>query len=551
MSRNAMHSFDLAPHETMHRSVFDLSHSLKTSFNAADIVPILNKEVLPGDTWSVRTTKVVRLQTLLAPILDDLYLDIYYFFIPHRLVWDHFKQFMGESDTAPWIQSTTYTVPQITSPASTGWNTGSLADYMGIRPGIPGLSVSALPFRAYALTMNSWFINENTTYPCDMLRDDTTTAGTNGTDQVQDPIKGGCCFKAAKYKDLFTSCLPSPQRGQSVTLPLGQLAPVYSLSAPHSMLPVSGSLGSMHVVDNNLDPYTDSRNLYINDSSRIVADAPSTSFTSSKSVFIDNLYADMAMVTGTSINQLRMAFQLQKYAETSARAGNRYIEMVRAFFGTETSDARFQRPEYLGGNRVALSKISVSQSSASSTTGTPQGHQTAYSVTVDSHGDFSKSFEEHGTLLGLACVRYKHSYSQGIERSWFRKNFVDFYVPTLANIGEQAILNESLFATGTATDKQVFGYNEAWAEYRHSQNRITGEMRSDAPTSLDSWHLGDDYSTTPALSSAWIQEDKTNVDRVLAVQSSVANQLFGDFHFDIKCTRVMPVFSIPGLIDHH
>lgn len=541
MNRNTMHSFDLAPHESMKRSKFNLSHSLKTSFNVGDCVPIFLEEVLPGDTFSIKTNDVVRLQTLLDPIMDDIYLDTYYFFVPNRLVWEHWINFMGENDQGAWTESQiVYSIPQVVSPSSTGWTQGTIADFYGVPTGVPSLSVSALPFRGYAMIMDQWFKNENTTDPVDYTVDDTTITGVNTGDQVTDCVKGGLPFKAAKYKDYFTSCLPGPQKGQSITLPLGDLAPI-----------VGGKV-------NNLAPGYSQDNTFTGQHVAIIGNSSNTIVTDSSTPSgitggtETSLYANMAAVTGTSVNQLRLAFQLQKLAELDARSGTRYIEKVRAHFSVISPDARMQRAEYLGGHRIRLNVNSVTQTSATGDTGTPQGHQAAYSVTADSHGDFSKSFTEHGYIHGIAVARYKHTYQQGLARHWSRKTTNQFYWPILANIGEEPVFVKEIYCTGNSSnDDAVFGYQEAWADYRHKPNRTTSMMRSTYSAPLDTWHLGDEYSSQPSLSSAWIQEDKTNVDRVLAVTSSVSNQLFGDFYFDVKATRVMPTFSVPGLIDHH
>lgn len=562
MNRNTPYSFGMAPHESMRRSVLDLSHSLKTSFNVGDIVPIyVDPDILPGDTISIKTSKVVRLQTLIDPIMDDLYLDTYYFFVPHRLVWDHWKEFMGENTSAPWTQTTEYTIPQIESPSG-GWNVGTIADYFGIPTGISNISVNALPFRALAMVCNEWFRNENTTNPVNFDTDDTTITGVNTGDQVTDIVKGGLPFKAAKYKDYFTACLPSPQKGDDVLLPLGDTAPVFAGSVDRT--PVE--YNTIHWVGRygNLEPNKGYDVTLGTDASGVGSMSVLTP-TGTLGTWVDspipvNLYSDLRQATGSSVNQLRLAFQIQKMAELDARSGTRYIEKIRAHFGVTSPDARMQRPEYLGGNRISLqvrqvvSTAQTETSASNESTIRPQGTTSAYSLTVDTHGDFSKSFTEHGTLLGLAVVRYKHTYQQGLARCWSRKTINDFYWPILANIGEQPVLNKEIYCSGTSgelADDGVFGYNEAWADYRYKPNRTTGEMRSQAPLPLDSWHLGDDYASCPALSSGWIQEDKTNVDRVLAVTSAVSNQLFGDFHFDVKATRVMPVYSIPGLIDHH
>lgn len=575
MNRNAEYKFGVAPHENMNRSVLDLSHSHITSFNVGDIIPICcYPDVLPGDTISIKTSKLVRLQTLLAPIFNNLILQTYWFFVPNRLVWNHWAEFMGENKTAPWTQTTEYTVPQIVSPTSTGWTKGTIADFFGIPTGVANLSVNALPFRAYALTCSEWFRNENTTYPINVPLDDTTINGTNGTDQVTDIAKGGAPFKAAKLKDYFTACLPAPQKGNSVTIPgLTGTLPVITTNTSHDDLikyPMQWALGATgyNPSDDEFSSETFSRfssiggnfndvSLITNDGINFTRAKYNSNWTSGnlKALAPDNLIVQ-GMDQAISVNQLRLAFQIQKLRELEARTGTRYIEIIKASFGTISPDARMQRPEYLGGSSCKLDVRQVVQTSGTEGSGgtqkTPQGHTAAYSVTGDVHGDFSKSFTEHGTLLGLAVVRYKHVYQQGLSRGFSRTTKYSYYWPMLANIGEQPVYEKELYCTGNSdNDDVVFGYNEAWADYRYQPNIVSGEMRSNYATSLDSWHLADEYSSAPALSSAWIQEDKSTVDRVLAINSSISNQLFGEFYFDIKATRVMPVYSIPGLIDHH
>lgn len=558
------YSFDLAPHETMHRSKLDLSHSVKSSFNVGELIPLYtDPDILPGDTFSVKTSSVVRLQTLLDPIMDDVVAETFWFFVPHRLVWEHWKEFMGENKTTPWTPTVTYTIPQIIAPSG-GWNVGTIADYMSLPISVGNISCNALPFRAYALTCSEWFRRQAVTYPVNCPTDDTTITGVNTGDQVTDIVKGGQPFKVAKWMDYFTAALPAPQQGNDVLLPLGELAPVYTgddNAAPVSKIPIHfmGTSADLSLPGSTSYPLF---GYHSNATDKFVISELSSSSSSgiSKSVYPSNLYADLSLATGSSVNQLRTAFQLQKFAERTARSGNRYTEYIRAAFGTISPDARQQRPEYLGGSRWTLNVKSVAQTSATGTTGTPQGHTAAYSVSTDSHGDFSKSFTEHGTLMCLLALRYKHTYCQGIPKGFLRKNRVDFYDPLFANLGEMAIYNSQIYAqgsgqvdpsTGKPYDDGVFGYNEAWAEYRFKHNQVTGQMRPTAITNLATWHLADKYTALPSLSDTWMREDKSNVDRVLAVTSSVANQCFGDFYFDIKATRVMPVYSIPGLIDHH
>ena len=566
MNRNVESHFALNPTNIdIRRSTFDRSHSLKTSFNVGDIVPFFIDEVLPGDTFNVDTSKVVRLQTLLTPVMDNIYLDTYYFFVPNRLTWSHWKQFNGENTESAWIPQTEYEIPQITAPAGTGWTVGTIADYLGVPTGVPDLSVSALPFRAYALVMNEWFRDENLSDPLVVPIDDATVAGVNTGTFVTDVAKGGLPYKAAKYHDYFTSCLPSPQKGPDVTIPVAQFSnlPVVPLSTRHdpSLLTdsISFSTGdhAMYPAADYVPAFTFTANS--STSSNSFWQKSSVTHTNEK-VIPDNLWAvQSGSPVAATINQLRMAFQIQKLYEKDARGGSRYIEILKSHFGVTSPDARLQRPEYLGGNRVPININQVVQQSATASGETAQGTVTGMSVTTDTHSDFTKSFTEHGFVIGVMVARYDHTYQQGLERFWSRKDRFDYYWPVFANIGEQAVKNKEIYAQGPAKkdsagnviDDQVFGYQEAWADYRYKPSRVTGEMRSQYAQSLDVWHLADDYSALPMLSDSWIREDKTNVDRVLAVNSSVSNQLFADIYIKNRTTRPMPMYSIPGLIDHH
>ena len=561
MNRNVESHFALNPTRLdLNRSRFDRSSSVKLSFNVGDVVPFYVDEVLPGDSFQIRTSKVVRMQTLLTPLMDNIYLDTYFFFVPNRLTWEHWKQFNGENTESAWIPQTEYQVPQLTAPAE-GWSVGTIADYMGIPTGVKNLSVNALPFRAYALIMNEWFRDQNLTDPLNIPVDDATVQGVNTGTYVSDVAKGGLPFKASKYHDYFTSCLPAPQKGPDVTIQTAQLgnAPVVPmnkpvpkdlLNYPYNVYIPNGNgdfeagyhAGSVHrnafggaywLADTgnaDLDPTIDNG----------VAGYPA------------NLWAQFDnTVSVATINELRTAFQIQKLYERDARGGTRYIEILKSHFGVTSPDARLQRPEYLGGSRVPININQVIQQSSTAEGTTPLGDTAAYSLTTDVHGDFMKSFVEHGFVIGVMVARYDHTYQQGIERFWSRKSRFDYYWPVLANIGEQAVLNKEIYAQGTAQDNEVFGYQEAWADYRYKPNRVAGEMRSTYAQSLDVWHLGDDYSQLPKLSDSWIREDKANVNRVIAVSDQNANQLFADIYIQNRTTRPMPLYSIPGLIDHH
>lgn len=551
MNRNTESHFSLLPRIDIGRSRFDRSASVKTSFNAGDVVPFYLEEVLPGDTFNVRTSRVVRMQTLLTPMMDNVYLDTYYFFVPNRLTWEHWKEFCGENTQSAWIPETEYTMPQITAPDG-GWEVGTIADYFGIPTGVSGLSVSALPFRGYALVMNEWFRDQNLQDPLLVPVDDATVQGVNTATFVTDVAKGGKPFIAAKYHDYFTSCLPAPQKGPDVVIPVssGANLPVVPLN-DSSLDHVSFYSDCRWVKQADRQPVSG----FLGYDSTIPATYAATSYSVSGSprVVPDNLWAiDDGSISSATINQLRLAFQIQKFYEKQARGGSRYTEIVRSFFGVTSPDARLQRPEYLGGNRVPINiNQVVQQSGTGESTSTPQGTVVGMSQTTDSHSDFTKSFTEHGFIIGVMVARYDHTYQQGLERMWSRKDKFDFYWPVFANIGEQAVKNKEIYAQGTDEDDQVFGYQEAWAEYRYKPSRVTGEMRSSYAQSLDVWHLADDYEKLPSLSAEWIQENAKTIDRVLAVTSQNSNQFFADIYVKNLCTRPMPMYSIPGLIDHH
>lgn len=544
MTRNTSTRFALNPTRLdMSRSRFDRSASYKTTFNVGDLIPFYVDEVLPGDTFSIDTSKVVRMQTLLTPIMDNIYLDTYFFFVPNRIVWEHWRQLMGENTQSAWLPTVEYSVPQITAPDG-GWQVGTIADYMGIPTGVPNLSVNAMPFRAYALICNEWFRDENLTDPLNIPVSDATVVGSNGATYVTDVAKGGKPFKCAKYHDYFTSCLPAPQKGPDVSIPVGTLEPLpVDVGSIHSVTPTS-----LHFDTTATNNYS----LGVDKVTGYAGAGPATSTVYPDRFTPDNLWAQPAgMVTAATINQLRIAFQIQKLYERDARGGTRYIEILKSHFGVTSPDARLQRPEYLGGNRIPININQVVQNSGTGESSTPQGNTAAYSLTSDTHSDFTKSFVEHGFVIGVMVARYDHTYQQGLERFWSRRDRFDYYWPVFANIGEQAVLNKEIYAQGTEEDDEVFGYQEAWADYRYRPSRVTGEMRSSYAQSLDVWHLADYYSTRPSLSDAWIRESSDTVNRVLAVSDNLSAQLFCDIYVRCLSTRPMPLYSVPGLIDHH
>lgn len=568
MTRN---TFDFASNPVsidISRSTFKRNSSVTTSFNVGEVIPFYVDEVLPGDTFNVKTHKLVRLQTPIAPFVTPMWMDTYYFFVPNRLVWKHWKEFQGENTESAWIPQTTYEVPQIKAPAG-GWSVGTIADYMGIPTGVSDISVNALPFRAYAKVMDYFFRNQALQDPFVIPDNETVQTGSNGSNYVSDIANGGKPWIARRYNDYFSQALPAPQKGPSVSLPLfsGGTYPVVGNGNALGLVASSGTsvspnFGLSSGEQSMLFLTSEGAGLHAGfgrPSSSVVA-APDkmvgVSPDVSKSGLVVNVSTDVSAVT---INELRAAFQLQKYYEQLARSGSRYSEVLKAQFHVDAQDYRLQNPEYLGGSHVSINVSQVVQNSATVADTTPQGNTAAYSLTTDSHNDFVKSFVEHGFVIGVCVVRYEHSYQQGIERFWSRKKVTDYYIPVFANLGEQAILNKEIYAQGSTAvdssgksyDEQVFGYVPRWNEYRYKPNRITGEMRSSFASSLDVWHLGDDYAKCPVLSDEWLREDKDTVDRVIAVSNRVNNQLFGDFYIENTTTRAMPLHSIPGLIDHH
>lgn len=558
MNRNTESHFSLTPTVNIGRSKFDRSYDVKTTFNTGDLIPIYCSDVLPGDSIKMRMSEIVRMQTPIAPVMDNAYLDTYFFFVPNRLIWDHFKAFMGENDTAPWTQTNNYEIPQIVAP-SAGWKKGSLADYFGYPTNVGSYKASALPFRAYVKIWNDWFRDENLKNPCYMSTGDADINGTDKTtlgasyDYVVDTEKGAAPCKAAKLHDYFTSCLPGAQKGTAVSIPLGQTAPVIG-KEPKTRF--AGSSTTSNLIDKQIGLYQTSGNV------RVVYDQEvGTDNTYPSSIA---LFTDLSEAVGATVNQLRQAFAIQKYYEKDALYGSRYIESVRAHFGVVNPDFRVQRSEYLGGKRVPININQVIQTDATGKSSywdadtnkwltqdkTPQGNAAAYSVTQDADENlFNHSFTEHGWVIGLAVVRTDHGYQQGLNKMFIRKSKWDLYTPEFANLGNVAVLNKEIYLDGTSSDNDVFGYQEAWADYRYQPNVVTGEMRSDYSQSLDIWHWADDYATRPYLDSDWIDEPTENVERTLAVQDQ--DQFFGDFYFGSIWTRPMPLYSIPGLIDHH
>lgn len=515
------HQFAKIPTATIPRSVFNRTHGHKTTFDASNLVPFYIDEALPGDTFSLKASIFARLATPIAPIMDNLYMDTFFFAVPVRLLWDNWQKFNGEQ-TKP-TDSTDYLVPYIRSDAATGFAPGSLEDYFGLPVGVPNLEVCSFWHRAYNLIYNEWFRDQN-------LQDSIPFDTGDGPDLRTDYV----LRKRNKRQDYFTSCLPWPQKGPGVELPLGTFAPVIASSV--------GAAPNFHLGTNpspvNLIGVTGS-------------DAAKwTGVPAVDGIAAWNnpaLVADLSNATAASINSLRQAFQIQKLLERDARGGTRYTEIIRSHFSVISPDSRMQRPEYLGGTTSRINISAVAQTSATDAAVTPQGNLAAFGTVSDTFHGFNKSFTEHMVLMGLVNVRADLTYQQGIRRMFSRQTRYDFYWPALANIGEQAVLNKEIYSDGSSIDDEVFGYQERWAEYRYFPSIITGQFRSSNAQPLDYWHLSQEFATRPVLNSEFKQEN-VPIDRIIAVPAEP--HFIFDSHISLKCARPMPVYSVPGLIDH-
>lgn len=574
MNRNNEQHFNQVPETHVSRTRFKRDQNILTTFDAGELVPFYVDEVLPGDTFSVDTAAIIRMTTPKYPVMDDAYIDFYYFFCPNRILWDNFKRFMGEADDAPWMPTKTYTVPKIKIKANGTTSKpapyeGSILDYMGvptkiIKPNTANkeIDVNALPIRAYVKIWNEYFRDQNignaavfTTGDDDI---DYVDEDKDKNTELQNALNGGRCLPVNRFHDYFSSCLPYPQRGPEVTIALTGNAPVRAYSENNLVDKKIGTGFFNNEYNNGIVNHTSIS--FANTGTKFSVNKNNNGNTApfSNDQYIQTmskddanffdawLGTDLSNIEATTINQLRQAFAVQHYYEALARGGSRYREQVRALFGVSISDKTVQVPEYLGGGRYHVNINQIVQTSGQQTENdTPIGETGAMSVTPVNESSFTKSFEEHGFIIGVLCVRHDRSYQQGLERFWSRTDRLDYYFPQFANLGEQPVKKKEIVATGETTDEETFGYQEAWADYRMKPNRVSGKMRSNAEGTLDFWHYADNYDRVPTLSQEWMYEGNNEIARTVIVQNEP--QFFGAIRVMNKTTRCMPLYSVPGL----
>lgn len=551
MNRNNEKHFNNVPQTHISRTRFKRDQNILTTFDAGKLIPFYVDEVLPGDTFSVDTAAIIRMSTPKYPVFDDAYIDFYYFYCPNRILWDNFKRFMGEVEDKPWMPEKTYKVPKIIieSPQSPEPFEGSILDYMGVPTKIFSsennrrVEINALPVRAYVKIWNEFFRDQNVgnaaTFKTDdediKYQDDKKGEETEEKTLLK-AIAGGRCLPVSKYHDYFTSCLPKPQRGPEVTIELSGNAPIKmygdaGINGQTEPTTIWMSGNAAYLAQNNANETI------------VALGATAQSGGESASRYIAT---DLSNIQTATINQLRQAFAVQHYYEALARGGSRYREQVRTLFGVSISDKTIQIPEYLGGGRYHVNINQIVQTSGQqSENDTPIGETGAMSVTPINESSFTKSFEEHGFVIGVMCVRHNRSYQQGLERFWSRSDRLDYYFPQFANIGEQPVKKKEIMLTGASTDDETFGYQEAWADYRMKPNRVSGKMRSNAEGTLDFWHYADNYNEVPTLSQEWMNEGKDEIARTLIVQDEP--QFLGAIRVMNNTTRCMPLYSVPGL----
>lgn len=553
MNRNNERHFNQIPEMKASRTRFNRDQTILTTFDSGKLIPFYVDEVLPGDTFSVDTTAIVRMTTPKYPVMDDAFIDFYYFYCPNRILWDNFKNFMGEVEETPWTPAKTYKVPEILVRNDTNPTypmEGSILDYMGVPTKVNStFKINALPIRAYVKIWNEFFRDENVGNAAVLKTTDEDVEYSDDGEkttmekELQQAYTGGRCLPVNKFHDYFTSCLPYPQRGPAVALPVQGNAPIGMFH--DSDLTNSFNLNK-EIYLNGSGEGTGRAQLWPNNkggATTLLDGATVSGGTTNSGAYLG---ADLSTVTAATINDLRKAVAVQQYYEALARGGSRYREQIQALWDVVISDKTVQVPEYLGGGRYHVNINQIVQTSGQQTNSdTPIGETGAMSITPINESSFTKSFEEHGFVIGVCCVRHNHSYQQGLERFWSRTDRLDYYVPQFANIGEQPVKKKEIMLTGDATDEETFGYQEAWADYRMKPNRVSGKMRSNAEGTLDFWHYADNYSTVPTLSQGWMKEGKAEIARTLIEQNEP--QFFGAIRVANKTTRRMPLYSVPGL----